>query len=100
MNRSLKVKGTDFTLTHGLSYLHFDSEKELQKFLFFRYIEENKKSFSELDSSYDRNYLSPAQIFKCFGEMDHMLQGRPVTFCREQTVAIDNYSLNRVINMN
>ncbi len=32
--------------------------------------------------------------------MDHMQQGRPVTFCREQNVAIDNYSLNRVINVN
>ena len=26
--------------------------------------------------------------------------GRPVTFCREQTVTIDNYSLNRVVNYN
>lgn len=32
--------------------------------------------------------------------MDHMQQGRPVTFCKEQLVAIDNYSLNRVINVN
>jgi hypothetical protein len=49
---------------------------------------------------YDKSYLSPAQVFKCFGEMDHMQQGRPVTFCKEQTVSIDNYSLNRVINVN
>lgn len=26
--------------------------------------------------------------------------GRAVTFCREQTVQVDNYSLNRVVNMN
>lgn len=32
--------------------------------------------------------------------MDHMQQGRPVTFGKEQTVAIDNYSLNRVVNVN
>jgi len=32
--------------------------------------------------------------------MDHMHSGRPVTFCREQGVIVDNYSLNRVINFN
>lgn len=32
--------------------------------------------------------------------MDHMQQGRPVTYCKEQNVAIDNYSLNRVVNVN
>jgi hypothetical protein len=48
----------------------------------------------------DSNYLSMANILKCFGEIDHMHAGRPVTFCREQTVLIDNYSLNRVVNMN
>ncbi len=41
-----------------------------------------------------------AEILKSFGEIDHMHSGRPVTFCKEQTVAIDNYSLNRVVNVN
>jgi hypothetical protein len=100
VERAIKVRGTNFTITHGLSYLHFDDEKDLHKFLFYRYIEENKKSYSELDSVSDKNYLPPAQVFKCFGEMDHMQQGRPVTFCKEQTVNIDNYSLNRVVNVN
>jgi len=29
-----------------------------------------------------------------------MQQGRPVTFSREQSVSIDNYSLNRIVNVN
>jgi hypothetical protein len=29
-----------------------------------------------------------------------MTAGRPVTIAREQTVFIDNYSLNRVVNLN
>jgi hypothetical protein len=39
-------------------------------------------------------------LLKSFGETDHMHGGRPVTFCKEQTVVIDNYSLNRVVNLN
>ena len=33
----------DFTLTLGLTYLHFKEEEDLHKFLYFRAIEENKK---------------------------------------------------------
>jgi hypothetical protein len=39
-------------------------------------------------------------MLKCFGDIDHMQVGRPVTFYKEQAVTIDNYSLNRLINMN
>ena len=52
------------------------------------------------EASSSKNYLSVSEILRCLGEMDHMQQGRPVTFHKEQTVAIDNYSLNRIVNMN
>lgn len=48
----------------------------------------------------DKNYLSIGEILKCFGEMDHMHSGRPVTFYKEQNVFVDNFSLNRIINLN
>lgn len=41
-----------------------------------------------------------ADILKCFGDSDHMHSGRAVTFAREQSVFVDNYSLNRVVNLN
>ena len=44
-------------------------------------------------------YLPVGEILKHFGETDHMHAGRPVTW-KEETVHIDNYSLNRVVNIN
>lgn len=38
----MKISNTNFTLTYGLSYLHFDHEIDLQKFLFYKHMEESK----------------------------------------------------------
>lgn len=74
----------DITLTYGLSYLHFQSERDLQKFLFVRYIEENKKTFTDdrNQNTDKKNYLSITEVLKCLGEIDHMHAGRPVTFAK------------------
>ena len=90
------------TITYGLSYIHFKSEKDLQKFLFVKYIQENRKNFTDdkYQSSEKKNYLSITEVLKCLGQMDHMHVGRPVTFSKEQGVIVDNFSLNRIINHN
>lgn len=38
LERSAKIPKCDMTVTHGLSYLHFNDEKDLNKFLFIRYV--------------------------------------------------------------
>jgi hypothetical protein len=91
------------TLGHGVSYIHFAEEKDLNKLLFVKNISDNKKMQYEDNFSHeksDKNYLSVPDMLKCFGDIDHIQQGRPVTFYKEQTVTIDNYSLNRIVNMN
>ena len=101
VERAIKINGCKLTITHGLSYLHFEKQKDINKFLFYKYIQENKKSFGEyVPTKSEKNYLTVTEILNCFGETDHMHSGRPVTFTREQGVSIDNYSLNRVTNQN
>lgn len=86
-----------------MSYIHFRTDRDLNKFLFLKYIEENKKNLSDYgnqDKSFSKNYLTMSEILKCLGDIDHMQQGRAVTFEKQQTVCIDNFSLNRIINVN
>lgn len=99
--RTAKISSSDFTVTYGLSYLHFNNESELHKFLFYQYIENNKKTlYEERSQEGNKNFLTMGSLLKSFGETDHMHAGRPVTFTKEQTVMVDNYSLNRVVNLN
>jgi len=47
-------------------------------------MEENKRTFGD-DRYYSedgKKSLNIADVLKCFGEMDHMHSGRPVTFYR------------------
>lgn len=90
------------TVTYGMSYLHFDNEEDLNKFLFVKNMEENKRSYGDdnYNSESKKGLLSITDVLKCFGEMDHMHPGRPVTFYRENNVHIDNFSMNRVVNLN
>ena len=92
----------DFTLTLGLTYLHFKDEEDLHKFLYFRAIEEGKKLPYDPDmpNPASKKYLSTQELINSFGEMDHMHAGRVMTFQKDQTVVVDNYSLNRVVNIN
>jgi len=45
------------------------TEKDLQKFLFVKYIEENKKTFTDdrYQNSDKKNYLSITEVLKCLG---------------------------------
>jgi hypothetical protein len=91
-----------FTLTLGLTYLHFKDEDDLHKFLYFRAIEESKKLPYDPDmpNPATKRFVSTQEIVSSFGEMDHMHAGRVMTFQKDQTVAVDSYSLNRVVNIN
>lgn len=100
IERSAKIGGCDLTLTLGLSYLHFPDSHSLQQFLFLKFVEDNRRGPPVEERERGGNYLSLPEVLKCLGEMDHMGQGRPVTFTREQTVTMDYYSLNRVVNVN
>lgn len=63
----------------------------------------NKDSKTETDKQVtlgSATFVSTKEMLRYFGDIDHMQKGRPCTFSREQFVTIDNYSLNRVINVN
>lgn len=47
LRRTANIASSDFTVTYGLSYLHFNDEHDLYKFLFFQYVESKKKQFYE-----------------------------------------------------
>lgn len=38
LKRAANIHSTDFTVTYGVSYLHFNNENELHKFLFYQYV--------------------------------------------------------------
>lgn len=83
LEKTAKIKDAKFTITHGMSYIHFRTDRDLNKFLFLKYIEENKKNLSDYgnqDKSFSKNYLTMSEILKCLGDIDHMQQGRAVTF--------------------
>lgn len=91
-----------FTLTLGLTYLHFKEQDDLHKFLYFRSIEESKKLPYDPDmpNPATKKFVTTQELISSFGQMDHMTAGRATSFHKNQTVLVDNYSLNRVININ
>ena len=95
------IRGTELTMTLGLSYLHFSNERDIQKFAFLKYMQENRRDYNPLtENKYSSSRFSFSELNSALGDMDLMHVGRPVTMIRDQTVFVENLSLNRLVVMN
>ena len=61
----------DMTVGHGISYLHFKHELDLNKFLYVKNIQKNKKLSYDTKPS-ESGYLNLNTVLQNLGDIDYM----------------------------
>ena len=97
ISRTMRIEKSfiQLTLGFGISYLHFKNEEDLNKFLFIKNMEKNRKIIP--DDNMRSSNISLSQVLPHLGDVDYMEEGSSSEFYKDHKITIDNFSINRVV---
>ena len=68
--------------------------------MFAKYMEETRKTYEpQKPVGGEEGYIDVSKLLRILGDIDHMQAGTMFTLVKDQRIAVDNFSQNRVVSV-